>query len=81
MQTARLFLISSPPRWLRGVPRRVFADLRLTGKMLARSMISFLLLIDKLLPGPVPTSLSTLFQFAPAVPLLLSRSPTSTSAP
>ena len=55
MQTARLFLISSPPRWLSSVLRHVFADLRLDAKMATQSLISCLLVIAKLVPRPVIT--------------------------
>jgi hypothetical protein len=81
MQTARLFLIPSPPLSLSDVFRHVFADLRLNAKMATRSLTSCLLLIAKLLPRQVTTSLSTLILFASAAPPLLSRSPISPSAP
>jgi hypothetical protein len=63
------------------VHRPVFADLRLTVKIAARSMISIPLLIAKLALPPVITFLNTLHLLASAAPLLLSRSPISTQAP
>jgi hypothetical protein len=81
MQTARLFLISSPSRSLSNVPRHVFADLRLTGKMATQSPLTILLLIAKLILRPVPTSLNTLFLLVSADPSLLFLSPISPSAP
>jgi hypothetical protein len=81
MQTARLFLISPPPRSLRDVSRHVFADLRLAGKMAPRPLISSLLLIAKPLLRPAIISLSTLSLLASAALSLLSLGPISLSAP
>jgi hypothetical protein len=81
MQTARFFLISSPPLLLSNVPRHVFAGLRLTAKMATRSLTFILLLIAKLKLRPVPTYLSTLFLFSSAIPSLLFLSPLLPSAP
>jgi hypothetical protein len=81
MQTARLFLISSPPLSLSNVFRHVFADLRLNAKMATQSPISCLLVIAKLVPRPVITSLNTLFLFASEAPSLLFLKPISPSAP
>jgi hypothetical protein len=81
MQTARLFLISSPSLSLSNVPCHGFANLRLTGKMATQSPLTILLLIAKLVLRPVPTSLSTLFLLVSAAPSLLFLSPVSHSAP
>jgi hypothetical protein len=81
MQTARLFLISSPSLSLSNVPSHVYADLRLTGKMATRPLFSGLLQIAKLVLRPVPASLSTLSLLPSAVPRLLFLSSISPSAP
>jgi hypothetical protein len=81
MQTARLFLIPSTPLSLSDVFRHVFADLRLNTKMATRSLIPCLLLIAKLVPRPLTTSLSTLILFAAAAPPLASISEISPWAP
>src|ERR1700677_2498998 len=60
MQTARHFLISSPPRSLSDVPRRLLADLRLNPNIAGRLLISRLLLIAKMAPWSVTTSPATL---------------------
>jgi hypothetical protein len=74
MQTARFFLISSPPLSLSNVPRHVFAGLRLAAKMAIRSLTFILLLIAKLILRPVPTYLSTLYLFSSTIlsPVFLS---------
>jgi hypothetical protein len=81
MQTARLFLISSPSPSLSNVPNHVYADLRLTGKMATRPLISIALLIAKLLLRPVTIPLSTLSLLASAALSLLSLGPIAPSAP
>jgi hypothetical protein len=81
MQTARLFLTSSPPLSLSNVFRHVFADLRLNAKMATQSLISCLLVIAKLVPRPVIASLNTLFLPASEAPSLLFLRPISPSAP
>ena len=70
MQTARLFLISPPPRWLRGVLCHVFAGLRFNAKVGPRLLTFILSLINKNGFQPVPNSGTTLFLLASdALPL------------
>jgi hypothetical protein len=81
MQTARLFLISSPSQQLSNVLCHVFADLRFHGKIDPRLRISIFLLIKKMGLQLVPNSPNALFLLASAALSLLSLSPISHSAP
>ena len=60
MQAARFFLISPPPRWLRGVLCHVFAGLRFNAKVGPRLLTFILSLINKNGFQPVPNSSTTL---------------------
>ena len=81
MQTARLFLSSSPSPWLNNVLCHVFAGLRLNGKIGPQLLSSILLLINRMGLRPVPNFRTTLFLFASVALSLPSLSPISHSAP
>jgi hypothetical protein len=81
MQTARLFLISPPPRWLRGVLCHVFAGLRFNAKIGPRLLTFILSLINKIGFQPVPNSSTTLCLLASEALPLPSLCPISHSAP
>jgi len=81
MQTARFFLISPPPRWLRGVLCHVFAGLRFNGKIGTGRLTPILSRINKIGFQPMPNPSTTLCLLASDALPMFSLGPISHSAP